>query len=177
MQQEVIKKFQGRQYDELKDYIDSFRDDLPDEIFDDQKYSFRVFLLPRIGNHKSSSDIAVEFVKYNPNDPEYKELRRQIALVKEKKIQVANQGKYKPGDVKKLVEPKIGKKFTIYNHTQAWKMYNVRKSGETPNGCKTEYCQFDDVHKDYIYTQAWVDFLINKLSDEEEYERVISYKQ
>jgi hypothetical protein len=56
-------------------------------------------------------------------------------------------------------------------------MYGVRKSGENPEGCKTKYCQFDQVHSDYIYTQEWVDFLVRKLSDEAEYNRLLAYKE
>jgi len=75
-----------------------------------------------------------------------------------------------------LVSQKIGKPFNVHNHTQAWKIYDVRKSGEDPEGCETKYCQFDDVHKDYVYTVDWVTFLCKKLSDAKEYQRVLLFK-
>ncbi len=62
---EAIKKFQGEQYKELKDYIDTFREGLKDAVYSDPKYSFRVFLIPKLGNHEKSSEIAFEFVKYD----------------------------------------------------------------------------------------------------------------
>ena len=31
--------------------------------------------------------------------------------------------------------------------------------------CNPQFCSFDVVHKDYVYTQQWVDFLVEKLSD------------
>lgn len=174
---ETMKRFQGKQYKELKEYIHAYRDALPEEIYNNPKFSFRVYLIPKIGNHKSSSDIAFEFIKYDPENPnEFEPSKKQIALIKEKKVQVANQGKFKPLTITQIVSEKIQRKFNIHNHTQAWKYYAVRKPGNNPQGCKTDYCQYDEVHKDYVYTQAWVDFLVRKLSDEDEYKRIISYK-
>ena len=174
-QAEALRKYQGRQYDAIKDYIDAYRSELPTEIYADPRFSFRVYLVPKIGNHASSSDLAFEFVKHEPdNDAEYQSLANQIALIKEKRVPVANPGKFKPSTVAKIVSEKIGRHFSTHNHTQAWRYYEVRQSGETPEGCNVKYCQFDDVHRDYVYTQEWIDFLVRKLSDEVEYERVTS---
>lgn len=173
----ALRKFQGNQYDELKDYIDTFRSQLSEQIYQDQKFSFRVYLIPKIGNHANSSDIAYEFVKYDPNNPkELEGVIKQIALIREKRVPVANQGKFKPSDVAKLVSEKINRPFNVHNHTQAWKFYKIRKSGETAEDCRTEYCQYDEVHRDYIYTQDWVDFLVLKLSDKDEYNNVITFR-
>jgi hypothetical protein len=95
-QMEVVKQFQGKQYDDLIDYIDSFRAELPDAIYQDPQFSFRVYLIPKTGNHESSSDLAFEFVKYDPSKPEdMKALQRHVALIKERQIPVANPGTYK----------------------------------------------------------------------------------
>nr|VFK53692.1 MAG: DNA adenine methylase (dam) [Candidatus Kentron sp. TC] len=164
-QMEAIKKFQGEQYDELKDFLDEYRGAIGDDIYADPTYSFRVYLIPRIGNHESSSDMAVEFVK----DPT-PELMKNIVAIKEKQVPVSNKGGLKPSKVASLVAERIGKRFTVHNHTQAWKMYDVRpSSGQDPASCKTEYCRFDEVHNDYIYTDAWVKFL-------DEYDRLINYR-
>jgi len=61
-------------------------------------------------------------------------------------------------------------------HTNAWKYYKARNQGCQPDGCKTEYCQYDEPHRDYVYTQTWIDFLVKKLSDDEEYLRVKSFR-
>lgn len=104
-------------------------------------------------------------------------LEHQVALIKERQVQVANQGTYKPSHVAKLVAERTGQTFKTHHHTLAWKIYGVRKSGENPEGCETKYCQFDQVHSDYIYTQEWVDFLVRKLSDQAEYERLLVYRE
>jgi len=177
-QMEVFKQFQGKQYDDLLEYIDSFRAALSNDIYQNPEFSFRVYLIPKTGNHESSSDLALEFVKYDPSKPEdMQALRHQVALIKERQTPVANQGTYKPSHVARLVAKQIKRNFNTHHHTSAWRMYDVRKSGENPEGCKTKYCQFDQVHNDYIYTKEWVDFLITKLSDESEYNRLLNYKK
>ena len=56
-------------------------------------------------------------------------------------------------------------------------MYKARQSGETPEGCDTKFCQFDQAHRDYVYTQAWVDYLVVKLSDDAEYRKLLAYRE
>lgn len=91
-------------------------------------------------------------------------------------MQVANQGKLKPSTISQMVSEKIQRNFNTYNHTQAWKYYDIRKPGNNAQDCKTDYCQYDEAHKDYVYTQKWVDFLVKELSDEDKYNRIISYR-
>lgn len=174
----AMKKFQGKQYEDLKEYIEIFRSELPNTIYQDPKFSFRVYLIPKIGNHESTSDIAFEFVKYDPSKPsDYAALQKQVALIREKQIPVINPGRFKPSEVARIVAEKISRPFTVSNHTSAWKYYKIRESGECPESCNIKFCQFDQVHRDYIYTQEWIDFLVKKLSGESEYEKVRSYRE
>ena len=175
-QTEAMKKLQSQHYNELKQYIDAYRGALSDGVYSDSQFSFRVYLIPKIGNHRSSSDCAVEFVRYDPKNPEvFESLKKDIALIKEKRIPVANQGKFKPKMVCAILSEQLDKKISVSLHTAAWKHYNVRKQGYQAEGCNAEYCQFDEAHHDYIYTQAWIDFLFGKFSSVEELERVRSH--
>ena len=57
-------------------------------------------------------------------------------------------------------------------HIRCWRKYKVRPPGGSPNPQETDwkYCIYDKMHKDYGYTQAWVDFLIEKLNDPTEFD-------
>jgi hypothetical protein len=60
------------------------------------------------------------------------------------------------------------------NHTHAWKRYKVHRSlakgGKvTSDGCNAQYCIPDEPHNDYLFTPAWVAFLVKTLADEGEY--------
>lgn len=174
---QAIKRIESQHYHELKEYIDTYRASLNDEILADSQYSFRVFLIPQLGNHRNSADHAIEFVRYDPAHPEeFNALKKDIALIREKHIPVANQGKLKPKMVCNELSKRLGITVNMTLHTLAWKYYAVRKQGKQVDGCKTEYCQFDEAHRDYVYTQAWVDFLEDKLSDPAELKRVKNYR-
>lgn len=43
------------------------------------------------------------------------------------------------------------------------------KKDNEPEQTKAEYCSYDKAHKDYLYTQAWVNFLIEKMGHDDEY--------
>ncbi|MEL7655563.1 MAG: DUF3644 domain-containing protein [Bacillota bacterium] len=176
-QAEAMKKVQSQHYNELKQYIDAYRGALSDDIYLDNQFSFRVYLIPQMGNHRSSSDCAVEFVRYDPKKPEeFESLKKDIALIKEKRVPVANQGKFKPKMVCDILSERLGKNVSVSLHTAAWKYYDVRKQGYQAEGCNTEYCQFDEAHRDYIYTQAWIDFLSGKFGNADELERVRNHR-
>ena len=173
----AMKSMQVNHYREVMDYIESYRSDLPDSVYADPSYSFRVYLIPKISNHQSSSDVAFEFVKFDPERPaEMEAFEKQITLIKDRPVPVANAGMHKPKTVAKLVSERLARPFSVHNHTQAWKYYKVRESGKAPDKCCIQYCQFDNVHEDYVYTTEWVDFLVHELSDPEEYGRVTRFR-
>jgi len=173
---EIQKKFQGKQYDVVMQYIDSFREQVNDDIYQNPKYSFRVYLVPKIGNNLKSSDLALEFIMHDPNNPDIiNSINKQIAITREKRVQVVNPGKFKAGEVAKEVQKKIGKKFNAsFHHAKACKLYKIRPLEKKGDGCLIEYCQFDEPHKDFVYTQAWIDLLVEKLTNNNEYCKLFS---
>ena len=52
----------------VADFILQFRSALSDDIFGDMAYSYRVFLLPNIGSHRSRDSVAIEFIPYDPGN-------------------------------------------------------------------------------------------------------------
>lgn len=175
-QRETIKHRQTQEYELIRQFIDKYQENLPTEILQSPQYAFRVFLIPKLGNHAKSSDIAVEFVHYNPLQPG--ELyEKQIAMIKEQKVQVANQGKLKPSQVVERIRTMTSLPFTISDHTNAWKLYKVRPKVPEPKGCDIRYCQYDEPHKDFVYTEQWVEFLIKQLQDSRTFDKIKNYRE
>ncbi|MCC6648377.1 MAG: hypothetical protein IT374_22755 [Polyangiaceae bacterium] len=169
-QTEALRKLQAKYFDDVKQFIDTYRTELPGHLYEDSRFAFRVFLVPKAGNHASTSDLAFEFVKYDPNRPEeMAQIQKQIALVKERQVPVTNANLLNPTKVVKEVASRIGRAFTMHQHTLAWARYKVRKQGFEPAACNVKYCVPDPRHRDYGYTPEWVDFLVTKLSDDAEY--------
>jgi hypothetical protein len=164
-----------KQDTEVLKFITAFRNSLSNTIADSQKYSFKAFFIPKLGNHRNSSDVVIEFVKFNPDNPEeMKKYQKMLIGIKEKTVQVVNPGKYKPGVIYEMIKNKLSNtkirkletqgKFISW-HTSMWKKHKVRPSAKSKNykKCDTKYCQYDEPHKDYIYTDEWVGFLIQEL--------------
>ena len=176
-QQDVLRKIQSEHFDNIQTYISKYRRSLPDDILISNNFCFRAFLIPIIGNHAKSSDIAIEFVKYDPDNPEeMAQYEKQVAFIKQKRVQVADQGKFRPTEVANRVSEITGEHFGIHYHTRAWKLYKVRPRGIAPEECDVKYCQFSVPFKTYIYTEAWVEFLCEKVQDQAEFERIKSYR-
>ncbi|MBK8213280.1 MAG: DUF3644 domain-containing protein [Myxococcales bacterium] len=176
-QTEALRKLQAKHFDDVKEFIDAYRTGLPGTLYEDPKFAFRVFLVPKTGNHANTSDLAFEFIKYDPSRPEeMAQIQKQIALVKERQVPVANANLLSPKLVAKDVAAKIGRPFNLHHHKLAWVRYKVRRSGFDPGGCNPKYCVADPRHGDYGYTQDWVTFLVAKLSDQAEYDALVKSK-
>jgi hypothetical protein len=162
----------------VREYVERFRGSLGSPILNSMKYSFSVFLVPRVANRSSAADAAVQFIKVDEASPqELERLDRLNVLIKEKHIPIANLGLYKPGEVVAELQTRLPFEVTYHVHTCAWRYYKVRppKGEPHPDRTRPEYCVYDEAHEDYVYTKAWVDRLARDLKDPAEYERVVGH--
>jgi len=82
-QQTATRKLHSSLAKNVISYINAFRSSLSIEQLQDMQFSYKVFLIPKPANHATSADTAVEFVKYDPNNPEEMErISRIVALIK-----------------------------------------------------------------------------------------------
>jgi len=141
------------------EFVEQFRAALSTDIATDQRYCFQVYLVPRLGNHPTADTVAVEFVHYDPSRPaEMAQYEKVTALIKERQVLVVNLGHHKASEVKRLMIEMGHIDFTQNQHTRAWKHYGVRpgKGSADPAKCVAEYCVYDAVHQDYVYTDEWL---------------------
>jgi len=165
---------EAKSFSFVKSYVDEFRSSLSTEMYSDLSYSFKVYLVPKVGAHASKDAIAVEWVKYDPTKPEeMARYEKVVALIKPKEVRVANLGLLKPGEVAKKVQAAIGRSFNAsHQHVICYRHFNARpaKGASNPQACDTRYCVYDAVHRDYLYTQEWVDHLVKSLAVPATYE-------
>jgi len=157
---------------DIKKYIDKYKTDLSQEVYDSQEYSVKLLQIPRVSN-TNRSDLSVEFVNWNTLSEADREAYRKIsAIIKDKKIiqNVANSNLLRPKQVVAEVKKQIGMEFGIHHHTCIWKAFQIRPCGETVDKFETndKYCVYDEPHGDYLYTTAWVNF-ISKLFKEHDF--------
>ncbi|NEQ34776.1 MAG: DUF3644 domain-containing protein, partial [Leptolyngbya sp. SIO4C5] len=167
----------------IKNYIDKFRSSLSTEELNNLEFSYKVFIVPKLANHESRDTLAVEFIKYDPANPDDMEkYERIVTLMKINQIAVANPGRLKPGDVCKVIEPIVkkvagsDKKFVpSSHHVRACYFYKIRprKDEGDPRKTNPKYCHYDEAHKDYVYTKEWLEFLKSEMGTPRQYEKVM----
>lgn len=165
------------------DFIQQFRSTITPDTTASGKYSFKAFLI-QVANHKSENALPIQFVQYDKlSEDERKQVAHMVAMVKFKEVPVSNLDVMKPGEVVKKVQHGLGhpkvmrnakemEKFTLDTHMRCWHRYKARPLSGSSNPHETNYkfCIYDKMHGDYGYTQAWVDFLVEKLKDAAEFE-------
>jgi hypothetical protein len=171
---------------DVKKFIDDYRSTITPEVMGSGQFAFKAFMI-QVANHQSDEALPVQFVHYDSLTPDQKaEVEKFAALVKFKNTGVLNGELLKPGEVVKAVQAALGikverngkqtDKFNADTHIRCWKHYKVRpKSGaKNPDQTKQQYCSYDKAHKDYLYSQAWINFLIEKMADEDEYAQLFA---
>lgn len=143
--------------------------ELGDERLSDLKYRFRVVYTLE-NSTKSKSHI--KFV--HPQDEGAEDVKNVLV-----KHEVSDKlWPHKAGVATKLISEKSGRRFTTHNHTQAWRKFDIRpRSGVAqPQNTKKEFCIYHQAHKDFTYSEKWVDFISDFISDDTNYEELTRYK-
>jgi len=162
----------------VKEYVERFRGALPGPLLNSMKYSFSVFLVPRVANRESVADVAVQFIPADEASEEaLTRLEKLNVLIREKQIPISNLGLFKPGEVVDKMGSRLPHKVTMSTHTAAWKHFAVRPPGDAahPERTTPEYCHYDAVHRDYVYTPAWVEKLVRELANPDGYRAITGH--
>ncbi len=169
-------------YKSVQSFIEQYRTSIGENILQNGQYSFKAFLI-QVANHETKDALAIQFVQYDLLTAEQKAQVEKIpAFIKYKQVAVTNADKFKAGEVVKLVQEATGNqkvtritgsvnKFNLSTHERFWRKYNVRPAGgsDKPELTNPQYCIYDKPHRDYLYTQSWIDLLIDKMKDDNEY--------
>lgn len=163
-QREAQKKLLSTEVRDLVDFIEKYKSELTDEVFNSQEYSIKLIAIPKVAS-SSRNDLSVEFIPWDSlTTEEREEVKKLNAIVKDKivKIEALNTQRYRPKIVvRKVVESGVPS-FNSVQHTNCWKLFNVRPPTSSLNPFETisKFCLYDEPHGDYLYTQDWIDFLV-----------------
>lgn len=166
----------------ISKFIEKYRSSISTDILNSGEYSFKAFLI-QVANHNSQTALPIQFFPYDKmTEEEKRKVERIAGLIKEKQIPVANKDTLLPSVVVSQVQQRLGdikiakgkKQINLFNldtHTRCWKKYEVRPDSNSDHPERTNpiYCIYDEPYQQYTYTKEWVDFLVKKMGDEEEY--------
>lgn len=161
----------------IVNFIEQYRGNLSPEVLNSMKYSFSVFLVPKVVDREKASDVAIHFIKYDEaSQEELDSLSELNVLIRDRHVPIAHLGHHKPGKVVEKVKVRLPFRFNMHHHTQAWKHYKVRPENGDPMPERTspDYCIYDVAHSDYLYTDAWVEKLAKELIEESKFFEVTS---
>ncbi|WP_347360295.1 DUF3644 domain-containing protein [Vibrio vulnificus] len=159
---DAMKQLQKENYQVVRHYMETYRADLEDSIVESQQYRIRAMLVPKLGNHAKSSDIAVEFINVNKlTEEELQNYEQGVAFIKG----IENPYKLKPSKVMALVREEVPS-FNMLLHTKCWKYFEARPRDNVP-AFKGEYASFIEGFDGYLYTKQWVKFLTTELKKPE----------
>ena len=163
----AARSLASREAKSVTEYTEKFRGGLPSDILNSMKYSFNVFLVPRLVNRRSAADAAIEFINVDEaSREELDRLSKLNVLIKEKQVPIVNLHLLRPKQVVGEVCAKRPQhRFTMQKHTDSWRRLGVRPASGSKNPEKTDsrYCVYDPAHGDYLYTRAWVKRLVGEL--------------
>ncbi|MBO1896178.1 hypothetical protein HNW13_010395 [Shewanella sp. BF02_Schw] len=164
---QAMKQLQRENYRVVREYMETFKNDLSEEVFQSQQYRLRAFLVPKLGNHAKTSDLAIDFVNVaGLSEEQLKFYEQGIAFIKG----VESPYKLKPGKVVTLIE-EVFPNFNMSMHTRCWKYFDARPQ-EVNSNFKGEFSAFIEGFDHYLYTKKWVEHLKTVMRDKELVEKI-----
>jgi hypothetical protein len=156
----------------LRTFISEYAAGLDDSITQDPRYELRLRVLQELAP-KDPDALAVQYTRYDDLTDEQREAveaigRKGYVVVRERKRPVVGHGLLKPTQAARAVQERIPFIFSTTHFTKAWKKFAVRPPVGDPYPEKTDekYCIYDERHKDYGYTEAYVNKLVRECTTE-----------
>lgn len=154
----------------LRKFIVQSTAGLPDDVVDDAKYDMRLRVFLELAKNPGDA-LPIQFVRQADMTEEQKKLIKDtgIVIVREQQRDVTNCGWMKPHQVVAAVSARIPFVYKMNHFVQGWTKEAVRPSGGSkhPERTKEQYCRYDEPHRDYTYSQQYVEHLVRHLATEE----------
>ena len=174
---DLLRLTQGLPKD-LRTFLTEYDADLDDSVSRDPRYCMRLTILLESGNRKG--DLSLQFVNHEDLDEEERKVAEGIArekgyvITKAKTRPVSNDDKMKPSKAAERVQMAIPFKFRAYEMSLYWNKHKIRppKGAAKPEETRHDFCVYDRVHNDYLYTEACVKWLIKKCGTIEGFKEV-----
>ena len=157
-----------------RNYITEFMAGLPKETSSDEKFSYRLALMP-VKGPKTEADMALTFVNIHElsEDDKLQLMGKEgSVIIAEKFRNVVHGDEMLPKVIAKKVEERIDFKFTLNDFTQLRKSWEIgpARSGDKKGLPKSEtYCLYSPAFKQFVYTPKLLNQVVNALSTKEKY--------
>jgi hypothetical protein len=162
----------------LRRFLTCYNDSLDPQVRDDARFEFRL-RLTQITAGRGGDALPLEFVRLADLTPEQQaalgEQARQGKVVIRDRLQpVSNQGLLKATAVARQVQARLPFRFNNHHLKQAYLRLRIRPPAgdEHPEQTNTDFCVWDELHHDYGYKPAFIEFLIRRCGSVEGFTEV-----
>jgi hypothetical protein len=166
--EQTLRRLRAQLPASLRTFIAEHNAGLDESIAQDPRYELRLRILQELAP-KDPDALAVNFTRYDELTEDQRTVieaigKKGYVVVRERQRPVIGHGFLKPTEAAKMVQEKIPFVFNAALFTKSWKTLGVRPLTNQPHPEKTDekYCLYDERHKDYGYTQAYVDKLVRE---------------
>lgn len=163
---------------DLKTFLADYDADISEELQSDPHYRLRLRVL--LETASSTGDMALQFSRFEDLSLEQQAAMEELGktgkvIVRQQVRPVQNKAMFKPSQVTQLVSKAIPFDFNPHDFTLSWKAGNYRplNGSSDPKITRADFCIYDEPHRDYLYTQAYVNHLIDKCSTEQGFSETI----
>lgn len=172
---EVLVKLRDKLPAALKVYIAEFHSGLTEKVASDARFELRLRVVLEQVQHGNDA-LAIQFTRWDDMTEDERELvtelgRRGQVVVREQKRSVVAHGLLRAREAERRVAAAIPFRFTSYHFLQAWQIKGIRpkdgRNSSHPERTDQKYCVYDELSKEYGYTEAWIKWLIKHCSAEE----------
>ncbi len=139
--------------------------DAPADLLADPSYMMRVAFIPAVPSSGRSPDVVAYFVRPGEVPSELEEtIERYVVLTKP-----TARPNFSATQVIGEVQRRTRYKLNTNQHAQLARTLGVRPGSGEPDGTlDVKYAEYITSFKRYLYSQAWIDLLVDKLSSPEE---------
>lgn len=159
-------------------YISEFQNELAEDVRRDERYAYRLFLLPMKGP-KTEADLALNFVRQD--DLTEDELRGLLGqegsvIIAEKYRDAANGDEVLPSSAAAAVEASIQFKFSVNDFTvlrKRWEIGPVKSGSKDQLPQSDRYCLYSLAFGQFVYRPKLVDRMVAALDTADKYQELL----
>lgn len=164
----------------VSNFITEFQVSLSDEVRSDERFAYRLLLLPMKGP-KTDADLALNFVRQEDlSEEELQALLGQggSVIVAEKYREAIHVDEMLPKAAAAAVEARIDFKFSVNDFTKLRKDWQIgpAKSGAMKQLPKSDgYCVYSPAFKQFVYRPKLVERIANAIDTAEKYQALLGH--
>lgn len=164
----------------LRTYIAGYEASLSPSVVNDPRFELRLRVFQELAPKAGPDTLPIQYTRYDDMTDDQKAAvedagKKGLVVIKERQRAVLGHGLWKPTRAAAEVEKQIPFVFNVAHFTEAWKTLEVRPPYRSvhPEQTDEKYCVYDELHRDYGYTEAYIKKLVRECESDAGFRKVV----